>query len=83
MFLSSNAANLSVGGVLRSVSGSSQRNQMFRVSLQVFALQHRIEWEADLTNAVSLATLNHLAWMHSRTEKPQGGRASFLSRGVA
>jgi hypothetical protein len=42
-------ANVSVGGVIRDVSGSSQRNQMFRVSLPVFALQHRVEWEADLT----------------------------------
>jgi hypothetical protein len=38
-----------VGGVIRSVSGSSQRNQMFRVSLQVFALHQRVEWEADIT----------------------------------
>jgi hypothetical protein len=72
-------ANVSVGGVIRDVSGSSQRNQMFRVSLPVFALQHRVEWEADLTTRFSLAipTLNHLAWMHSRTEKPHGGHASF------
>jgi len=41
--------------VLRGVSGSSQRNQMFRVSLQVFAVQHRVEWEADLTSEVPLA----------------------------
>ena len=83
VFLSFKTANLSLGGVLRDVSGSSQRNQMFRVSLQVFALQHRVEWEADLASEVSLAILNHIAWMHSRTEKPHGGRASFVSRSFA
>jgi hypothetical protein len=83
VFLSFKTANLSVGGVLRGVSGSSQRNQMFRVSPQVFALQHRVEWEEDLTSEDSLAILNHLAWMHSKTEKPQGGRASVLSRSFA
>ena len=74
MFLSSKTANVNVGGALRGVSGSLHRNQMFRVSLPGFALQHRVEWEADFTRGVSLAILilNHLAWMQSRTAKPHG-----------
>jgi hypothetical protein len=47
---------------------------MFRVSLPGFALQHRVEWEADLTREVSstIRILNHLAWMQSWTARPHG-----------
>ena len=70
---------MSVGGVVRSVSGSLQRTQMFRVSLQVFACSITVEWEADLTSEDSLAilTLNH-----PRVDAFEDGEAAWSLEGV-
>jgi hypothetical protein len=58
---------------------------MFRVSLQVFALQYRVEWEADLTSG---GFFGHPASESPRVDAFEDGEAAwracfFVSRSFA